>query len=168
MAKKFKCEACNFTGYSRASISTHYTTNHPPCYCNKCGKVYSNPNALNRHMYVHQENKKYECADCLQRFFFESELVAHRMKHRVRPSFKCMFPTCGKEFRCMSELNSHVVIHSGNIYRCTKCDYETNNPRQLRNHQRSHSHELQYKCNFCDKRFKKNTSGKKRHTDKYH
>ena len=118
-------------------------------------------------MYVHQENKDYECADCYERFCFESELRAHRMKHRERPAFKCMFHKCGKEFMRMSELNSHVVTHSGKTYNCKKCDYETNNPRQLRDHQRCHSDELRYKCKYCEERFKY-TSGRKRHTDKEH
>ena len=165
--KKFRCEACPHTGYSRASISIHYAANHPPCYCNTCGKVYSNPNALTRYMYVHRQDKDYECEDCHEQFCFESELAAHRMKHRMMPAFKCMFPLCGKEFRRMSELNSHVVIHSGKMHTCKKCDYETLNPRQLRDHQRSHSEEKKYKCKHCDERFKY-TSGRKRHTDKYH
>ena len=166
-SKKFKCEACPFTGYSRASISIHYLTSHPPCYCKTCGKVYSNPNALTRHMYSHRQNKEFECMDCYERFTFESELASHRMKHRKRPSFKCMFPGCEKLFKWMSELNSHVVTHSGKIQHCKKCDYETNNPRQLRDHQRCHSKELRYKCKYCGERFKY-TSGRKRHTDKYH
>ena len=166
--KKFKCDACTlYTGYSQASISAHYSISHPPCYCTVCGKVYSNPNALARHMYSHQENKEFECEDCYQKFTFESKLTAHRMKHRSKPAFKCMFPRCDKEFRRMSELNSHVVTHSGKTYYCTQCDYETNNPRQLRDHKRSHSDELRYKCKYCEERFKY-TSGRKRHTDKVH
>ena len=118
-------------------------------------------------MYIHRQDKEYECVDCHEQFCFESKLAAHRMKHRTMPAFKCMFPHCGKEFKHMSELNSHVVTHSGKKYNCTNCDYETINPRQLRDHQRSHSDEKRYKCKYFDERFKY-TSGKKRHTDKYH
>ena len=166
-SKKFKCEACDFTGYSRAAISIHYADSHPPCYCSNCGKVYSNPNALARHMYAHNPNKPFECADCDQTFSFESELAAHRMRHRTRPSFKCMFHTCNKEFRRMSELNSHVVVHSGKTHYCKKCDYSSNNPRQLRDHQRSHSETKRYKCKYCEERFKY-TSGRIRHYEKEH
>ena len=166
-SKKFKCEACEFTGYSRAAISIHYADSHPPCYCTQCGKVYSNPNALARHMYAHNPNKLFECADCNQRFSFESELASHRMKHRTRPSFQCMFPNCGKEFRRMSELNSHVVVHSGKTHYCKKCDYSSNNPRQLRDHQHSHSDIKRYKCKYCEESFKY-TSGRKCHYEKDH
>ena len=165
--KKFKCKACEFTGYSRATISTHYAASHPPCYCSVCGKVYSNPNALARHMYVHDPDKPYQCDDCQQSFSFESELVSHRMKHRTGPSFTCMFHNCGKKFRRMSELNSHVVEHSGRMYNCKKCNYNTNNPRHLRDHQRSHSDEKRYKCKYCEERFKY-TSGRIRHYEKEH
>ena len=37
--KKFKCDACPFTGHSRAAISIHYSSSHPLCYCMTCGKV---------------------------------------------------------------------------------------------------------------------------------
>ena len=110
--KKFRCDVCEFTGYSRASISIHYAASHPPCYCSVCGKVYANPNALSRHMYVHDPDKPYQCEDCQQTFSFESELTSHHMKHRTRPSFKCMFHNCGKEFMRMSELNSVYVKSS--------------------------------------------------------
>ena len=146
--KKFKCEAegCSFTGYSQGAISTHYANSHPPCYCDICGKVYSNPNALARHKYVHNQEKPFVCVDCQERFSFQSELTAHRMKHRTSNAFRCMFHNCGKEFKRMSELNSHIVIHSGITHSCSKCDYTTNNPRQLQDHQRSHSNEKRYKC----------------------
>ena len=165
--KKFKCESCPFTGHSRAAISVHYTNSHPPCYCTTCGKVYATPTALARHKYVHSQDKQYVCDDCEESFTFQSELTAHRMKHRTTNAFHCMFPKCGKEFKRMSELNSHVAVHAGITHYCTKCDYFTLNPRQLRDHLRSHSNEKRYKCNYCDERFKY-TSGKQRHMNKCH
>ena len=165
--KKFRCEACEFTGYSHVSVSIHYAASHPPCYCSVCGKVYANPNALAHHMYIHDPDKPYQCEDCDQTFSFESELASHRMKHRTNPSFTCMFHKCGKQFRHMSELNAHMVVHSGRLYNCKKCSYSTNNSRHLRDHQCSHSDEKKYKCKYCDERFKY-TSGRIQHYDKDH
>ena len=168
-SKKFKCEfnGCLFIGYTRGAVSDHYVNTHPPCYCGTCGKVYTTPTALARHRYVHNEDKPFECVDCHEKFSFQSELTAHRMKHRTINAFRCMFSKCGKEFKRMSELNSHVVIHSGVVHNCTKCDYTTRNPRQLRDHQRSHSDEKRYKCYYCDEYFKY-TSGRLRHINNAH
>ena len=57
--KKFKCEDCEFTAYSRKGVSNHYTEKHGSCECEYCEHFFSNPHALKRHMYDHSSDKRY-------------------------------------------------------------------------------------------------------------
>ena len=49
------------------------------------------------------------------------------------------------------ELNAHVVVHSGEIFKCEEegCNYSTNDQRNLRAHLRSHSDKEPFKCIYC-------------------
>ena len=167
----FKCTLCKYTRYSQASVSEHFTTNHGVVYCSTCGKNCANPHALKRHEYEHSEDKEYQCQDCDQSFFFESELRSHRIKHRKRPSFKYMHHGCGKSFKRNSELNAHVEVHTGKLWRCDHpgCDYSNADKRLLKGHQRCHSNELKFACKYddCDEKFK-HTMAQLRHYDKDH
>ena len=79
--KKFKCEDCEFFAYSRRGVSEHYTQKHGSCICEYCDRYFTNPHALKRHQYDHSIDKSYQCKDCDQEFYFQSELTAHCMKH---------------------------------------------------------------------------------------
>ena len=167
--KRFRCTECQFTGYSRATISDHFKTSHGPVYCTTCGKKCANPHALKRHEYEHADEKQFQCNTCGQEFFFESELRNHRIKHRTRPSFNCMHPGCGKSFKRNSELNAHVEVHSGHLWRCDSCDYSNTNKRLLKGHERIHSDKLKFKCKYegCEEKFK-HTMAHLRHYNKDH
>ena len=140
-------------------------------YCSTCGKKCANPHALKRHEYEHSEEKSYNCKDCDQSFFFESELSSHRIKHRKRPTFQCMHHGCGKTFKRNSELNAHVEVHSGKLWYCDHpgCDYSNADKRLLNGHKRCHSTTLRFACKYsdCDERFK-HTMARLRHYEKDH
>ena len=167
--KVFKCTMCTFTGYSRATVSEHFSTKHGAVYCPTCGKKCANPHALKRHEYEHSEEKAYQCKDCEQSFYFESELSSHRIKHRTTPTFTCH--GCGKTFKRNSELNAHVEVHSGKLWYCDHpgCDYSNADKRLLKGHKRSHSDRLTFVCKYsdCNEKFK-HTMARLRHYEKEH
>ena len=156
--KTFKCEDCEFSAYSRKGVSDHYTEEHGSCTCEYCDRNFSNPHALKRHQYDHSIDKQYQCKDCDQEFYFQSELAAHRMKHRENPSFTCMANGCGKKFFRNSDLNAHVPVHSGVLHHCDHpgCTYSNLDKRLVTGHKRVHSDKKTFKCKYeeCDEAFK--------------
>ena len=164
--KKFKCEDCDFTAYSRKGVSDHYTEKHGACECEYCERFFSNPHALKRHQYNHSSHKRYQCKDCDQEFYFKSELSAHRMKHRENPSFQCMANGCGKNFFRNSDLNAHVSVHSGILHHCNHpgCTYSNYDKRLITGHKRVHSDKKTFKCKYddCNEVFK-HTNARLRH-----
>ena len=169
--KKFKCEDCNFTAYSRKGVSDHYTEKHGSCECEYCERFFSNPHALKRHQYDHSSDKRYQCKDCDQEFYFKSELSAHRMKHRENPSFQCMANGCGKNFFRNSDLNAHVAVHSGILHRCDHpgCTYSNYDKRLVTSHKRVHSDKKTFICKYegCNDSFK-HTNARLRHYKRDH
>ena len=156
--KKFKCEDCDFTAYSRQGVSNHYTDQHGPCVCEYCDRYFGNPHALKRHQYEHSSDKQYRCKDCHQEFYFQSELTAHRMKHRENPSFTCMANGCGRKFFRNSDLNAHVPVHSGVLHHCDHpgCTYSNLDKRLVTGHKRVHSDKKTFMCKYeeCEEKFK--------------
>ena len=156
--KIFECTLCQYTGYSRASMSEHYSTNHGAVYSSTCGKKCGNLHALKHHEYEHAGEKLFHCKDCNQSLYFESELTSHRIKHQKWPSYRCMHHGCGKTFKRNLELNAHVEVHSGKLWYCDHqgCEYSNADKQLLKGHQRCHSTELKFVCKYsdCDEKFK--------------
>ena len=168
--KQFHCTNCDFKGYSRASISDHFSKTHGVVHCETCGKQCPNPHALKRHEYTHADDKQHVCKTCNESFFFESELKNHRVKHRTGKSFFCMHTGCGKTFRRNSDLNAHAEVHTGKIWYCDHdgCDYSNRDKRLLKGHKRSHL-KATFNCKYdnCHKTFK-HTMSRLRHYEKDH
>ena len=164
--KKFKCNDCDYFAYSRKAVGEHYTKKHGKLGCDYCDKIFPNPHALKRHMYDHSNDKRQKCHDCGKKFYFESELAAHRIIHREIPTFHCMSSGCGKKFLRASDLNAHIPVHSGILHKCTHpgCTYSNADKRLVKGHQRSHSAVKTFKCKYnnCDGLFK-HTMARLRH-----
>ena len=89
--KAYKCQVCGTSKRSMESLNEHHRRNHNPQMCGVCGKMFDLATTLAHHMYSHY-TRKHHCDKCEFHCFFKSELEAHKIVHRERPSHQCMYP----------------------------------------------------------------------------
>ena len=167
--RAYKCQVCGTSKRSMESLNEHHRRNHNPQMCGVCGKMFDLATTLAHHMYSHY-TRKHHCDKCSFHCFFKSELEAHKIVHRERPSHQCMYPKCGRWFKRKGELSLHVETHKKTWYDCKKCDFSTKLLKYLKEHEKSHvkkNEDLPYACDICGKRFLWR-SGVKRHKEKMH
>ena len=167
--RAYKCQVCGISKRSMESLNDHHRRNHNPQMCGVCGKMFALATTLAHHMYSHNASK-HHCDKCDFQCFFKSELEAHKVVHRERPSYQCMYPKCGRWFKRKGELSLHVETHKKTWYDCKKCDFSTKLLKYLKEHEKSHikkTEDLPYACDICDERFLWR-SGVKRHKEKMH
>ena len=167
--RAYKCQVCGKSKCSMEDLNIHHRNNHNPQRCGVCGKMFELATSLVHHMYSHYTRKFY-CDKCNFHCFFQSELEAHKIVHRERPTFKCMHPKCGHWFKRKGELSLQVEVHKKTWYDCCKCDFSTKLIKYLKEHEKSHvkkNAQLPYACDICGERFLWR-SGVKRHKEKKH
>ena len=151
--RKFGCLACSSKFLNNKELNDHFRNSHPPFTCGDCKKLFSTPNAFEKHKYKHYEFM-YECDKCNQGFHFESELSAHRRKHIVDQGLVCFHANCGKRFKHSSELNANLKTHTGKPIKCDYCTYTNKDIRNIRAHARTHTNIESFTCKKCGKTFK--------------
>ena len=109
--RAYKCKVCDKSKRSMEDLNAHHRKHHDPQKCGVCGKVFELVSTRTHHMYSHYE-RKHQCDKCSFHCFFKSELEAHKFRHRERPTFKCMYPKCGRWFKRKGELSLHVEVHN--------------------------------------------------------
>ena len=109
--------------------------------------------------------ESFYCDKCDFHCCFQSELDSHKISHRERLSYQCMYPKCGRWFKRKGELTLRIEIHNKLWYDCKKCDFSTKLVKYLKKHEKSHKKELPYSCDLCGQRFLWR-SGVKRHKEK--
>ena len=167
--RAYKCQVCGKSKRSMEDLNLHHRKNHDPQKCEVCGKIFELASSLVHHMYSHYA-RKYQCDKYNFHCFFNSELDAHKVVHREKPTFKCMYPKCGRWFKRKGELSLPVEVHKSTWYDCKKCDFSTKLIKYLKEHEKSHikkNEDLPYKCDICGERFLWR-SGVKRHKEKKH
>ena len=167
--RAYKCQVCGKSKHSMEDLNFHHRQKHDPQKCGVCGKVFDLATSRVHHMYSHYA-RKYQCDKCSFHCFFNSELEAHKFVHREGPSFKCMYPKCGRWFKRKGELSLHVEVHKSTWYDCKKCDFSTKLIKYLKEHEKSHikkNEVMPYECSICGERFMWR-SGVKRHKEKKH
>ena len=89
----------------------------------------------------------------------ETEQWIVRLEKDAERRYVCGYPNCGLTFKLISNLKTHIFIHTGiSTYQCTypKCNYRPyfRNNTELQDHIRLyHKKEKPYYCKSCDKRF---------------
>ena len=140
----------------------HYREQHKPVECEECGLSFNTPSSLKCHAYIHKD-LKYVCPHCNKKFPFSSDRDVHAIKHETTKKFIC--ETCKKGFFMKSDLTKQEKIHLKVTWKCSQCDYQTIDERNLKAHRRCHSNLMPYMCMKCLKLFCYHTQWK-HHTSK--
>ena len=160
--RNYPCKECDLNFTNMTEFNQHYKDHHKPVECKDCGLSFNTPSSLKRHAYTHKE-LKYACPHCGKKFPFSSDRDVHAIKHETVKQFVCK--KCKKDFFVKSDLIKHEKMHLKLVWKCTHCEYTTNDERNLKAHQCHHSNLMPYMCSNCLALFRYHTQWK-RHTDK--
>lgn len=102
-----QCNQCDKSFLMQASLNIHIKAQHSaanPYTCQLCGKSFSQPSALGRHMKLHTAVKQYTCDECKKSFHILGYLRKHIFKVHCKP-YKC--DACTKTFSDPLKLDEH-------------------------------------------------------------
>ena len=120
--------------------------------CTTCEKVFKQPYLLRRHLPVHTNDRKYECAECDKAFNHQSTLSQHRVSvHSNLKPYVC--DICKKTFSRVSILINHSKTHQEKQFHCDFCTTSFYQKINLKIHMNTHTNERPYKCDHCSKGF---------------
>ena len=104
------------------------------------------------HEYKHRDKDDFKtCVDCGKSFPFEGQLKVYRKSHLTALEHQCS--KCNKCFKNKGDAVKHQAVHSGNIWKCDKCDYKCKDPRNLKAHKHTHGDKTRYCCPKCNHGF---------------
>ena len=164
----YTCPKCGIKKTSVQSIDEHYKCRHDRVQCKKCDKTFATPNSRDKQMYTHESKKHHVCSQCRKDFPFASMLNDHKGQHTKSKRYPCWWLGCKKGSSYSWDLKRHIRMHRNEKRpsRCTHCDYTNPDPRNLKQHMRTHTDETPHKCKYCGKGFRF-WMQKKRHQDTY-
>lgn len=135
------------------------------CPDDQCSKMFPMGSVeLERHMWVHEGVKPFQCELCDHSCRSKANLQAHMAKHASPKAYGC--GECDKAFKTKPSLNAHLRSHQSeaNIdLKCEACDFVGEDLQALIDHSETHvddnvdnSSEVEqlYKCTACDSLFK--------------
>ena len=132
--------------------------------CDKCGKDFSNKNALHTHKKTVHEGKRprwmttpASCTICNTAFKNSIHLNRHKIKsHSTDKKYECKY--CRKRFCSLPEMRSHEITHEEPQFKCSFCGKMVKNMSTLVFHEREHTGERPFVCDVCGKGFKASCS----------
>ncbi|XP_019773306.1 zinc finger protein 814 isoform X2 [Dendroctonus ponderosae] len=161
---EYPCPFCN-EFYDRISLlDKHAKEMHPDLKvhkCNICGKDFSRPNHLKRHMSSHSENKPFTCEICTKSFVRKDHLLQHQKLHEQQEELPC--DICGKSFGRADHLAKHkaskhgigekLMIMGDKKFYCDKCHKGFTTEKYRDVHMKAHNGEKKFMCKVCEKTF---------------
>ena len=90
------------------SLSNKYAKDRADFACTVCNKKFSYKWNLQRHMQVHNTEKKFSCEVCGKKFRHKGNVKIHMAKHTKEERYQCK--KCGRKFSWHSSLKRHRCI----------------------------------------------------------
>ena len=121
--------------------------------CKICGKVLTSKGNLNKHLVIHNPEKKFKCDQCSLDFNQRRDLTTHKMQiHTMERPYVCKI--CNKGFVHKHYLTEHLDYHSGERkFQCPTCGKRFQSASTLAKHTERHIGKRSHKCEFCAKAF---------------
>ena len=126
----FKCNICNKTFCSKASLSNHNEHVHEGkrYYCDQCENDFISKARLQEHTYNYHNftslpnitETKVQCDFCEKEFSSHKGLDIHCQTTHQEQNNKCA--TCDKLFGNYSGLKNHLIIHFQPLIQCDLCE----------------------------------------------
>lgn len=156
-----KCSVCGKEFASKNTLKQHIKSNHPGLhFCTVCFDAFTTKDHLNTHK-MQQHKSSNSCPECNRYFTTKHALNQHRLKeHNVVTSatkkdnkiFSCT--KCKASFSMVSDLNRHVLSHTGvKPFKCKQCGVAFTRKSSLNKHERIHTGEKPYACKDCGRCF---------------
>ncbi|EFX79479.1 hypothetical protein DAPPUDRAFT_6281, partial [Daphnia pulex] len=131
--------------------------------CSTCGKLFSRPQDLKRHLRTHNKTSAYLCEECGKSYRSLDGLSYHKaLNHRetndssAESLLKCS--KCNKSFTNQIQLNVHLKNshhRAKSVYTCEICIPTAIFERKdvFKNHVALHERVKPFACRICDKNF---------------
>lgn len=137
----FECIICKKSLKTHINLASHMALHDDKFQCKICSKSLTSADNLRKHMFIHTSEKPFQCDECPKKFRTKHHIPLHKFRYHTDASkmkFECF--DCKKRFPILSLLTSH---------------------------QTSHIKAKVFKCDYCDKHFKRKTY-KTIHEKRYH
>ena len=125
--------------------------------CNECGKAYSTPNAVKKHIeYMHTAKpSNCICNVCGKNFRNNHKLRMHMLLHEP-PTIPC--PFCDKMFETDHKVKKHIKSNHLDpdqmLYQCEFCKKGFSHFNSYESHMNDHKNIRPYQCQWCDKSYR--------------
>ncbi|KAG7305898.1 hypothetical protein JYU34_008449 [Plutella xylostella] len=135
-----QCDQCGKSyppGYIKNHMLTH--SDDRPFHCKLCPKKFKVSGGLHSHiLWNHKRTRNHKCEICNATFISSSSRSSHiRKNHLKEKKYACK---CGKRFFSKSELERHMLTHTGvKNFHCHLCDKSYQTRYGLNVHLKSHS-----------------------------
>ncbi|XP_044727321.1 gastrula zinc finger protein XlCGF57.1-like isoform X1 [Chrysoperla carnea] len=154
------CRRCDKSFADKPTLKCHIKEVHESVRkfvtCHICGKLIQKK-SLRNHLMTHNERKDITCDICSKTFINELSFKTHikHMHENQKPARNHLCSICGWASTAPYQLRRHLLIHTNERpFKCDHCDKAYRRPDHLRKHITSeHLNQRNFQCKYCPQAF---------------